>query len=108
MQSPEGSVWAENAEGGGNSLSSMHAEGKALYRGLQRAREMRIQYLLIKSDALRIVNIVNGKEKCLVDFEPIFEDIRRILEDFNAYNLVFVRSEFNERAHVLAMNRLCK
>lgn len=96
-------AYEEGAQIGGNSLNSLHAEGNALKWGMECVWNWGLREIWAKTDSLRLVNIVNEKECCPIDFEPIRDDIQELYGRFSSCNLSFVKREQNGgKAHCLA------
>ena len=79
------------------------AEYSALIKGLEKARTLSIENIKIFLDSELIVRQVNGVYKVKNrNLLPLFQKVKDLLKNFEAFTLTHVRREFNKDADALA------
>jgi len=89
--------------------SSRMAEYFALKEGCEQAIELGLKRVRFVSDSLMLVNQMNGVYKIKnKDVIPVYEDIKKLFEQFDAVAIIHKKREFTEKADKevnLAINR---
>lgn len=79
------------------------AEYSALIRGLEKARTISVENIKIFLDSELVVRQVNGVYKVKnSNLLPLFQKVKALLNDFEAFTITHVRREFNKDADALA------
>lgn len=90
--------------------TSRAAEYYALKKGIERAKDLSLKSVRFISDNLMMVNQMNGVYQVKnQDLVPIYDDIQKMLKDFEAVAFVHVNREQNTEADAevnLAINRI--
>ena len=60
--------------------TSMKAELKALYRGLQLAKSMNIEKLWVQLDSLVVVSMLNGNNSWSREHEPLMDRCKKLIQ----------------------------
>ena len=89
--------------------TSRVAEYYALKEGIEQAKELGMKSVRFVSDNLMLINQMNGIYKIKnTDLLPIYNDIKRLLEDFEAVAFVHVKREYNARADAEANSAIMR
>ncbi|XP_042962749.1 uncharacterized protein LOC122297028 [Carya illinoinensis] len=82
--------------------NSEFIEATAVLRGLQFGLQWGINKLVMESDCLFLINVLNSSSECLSDFAYVIDEIRRIRSYFHEISFVHVCRQGNNVAHGLA------
>lgn len=94
----DGSVLKEGGEFIGFATSRV-AEYYAMKEGCEQAIELGLKSVRFVSDNLMMVNQLNGVYKIKnKDLVPIFDDIKKLLNNFDSCAFIYVKREQNEKA----------
>lgn len=79
------------------------AEYRAVIAALQKAREMGLKAVRVKSDSQLVVCQVNGEYQVRSsELLPLYRQVRQLVTEFDRCELVHVRREANQEADALA------
>ena len=82
------------------------AEYTGFLRGLERARDLGINKVILMSDSELVVNQMNGKYKVKnQELAPLHQQVREIADSFGSVQFVYVPRELNKTAD-LEVNRI--
>lgn len=98
----DGSVVAEVAEGLGETTNNV-AEYTAVILGLERAAELGVSDVIVRSDSLLLVNQLTGRYRVKTPhLQPLHRRVRELAAGFDAVEFRHVRRELNTEADRLA------
>lgn len=78
------------------------AEGLALLKGLEFAKDMVFLKLIVESDSFNIITCINENQRQLSYLGSIVEDCKRFVSSFQRLEFCHARREANQAAHYLA------
>lgn len=97
-----GTVLSEVAEGLGETTNNI-AEYTAVIRGLERALELGVRTVLLRSDSLLLINQLTGVYRVKTPhLQPLHRRVRQIAARFDSIEYEHVRRERNTEADRLA------
>ena len=97
-----GTVLSEVAEGLGETTNNV-AEYTAVIRGLERALELGVRTVLLRSDSLLLINQLTGVYRVKTPhLQPLHRRVRQIAARFDSIEYEHVRRERNTEADRLA------
>ncbi|XP_062021223.1 uncharacterized protein LOC133737733 [Rosa rugosa] len=83
-------------------VSSLVAELLAIKVGLDLVVERRLRNVMVESDCLEAIHLLNSKERCLAPEGGLVEDIQNTMALVNISSIYHVRREGNTAAHAIA------
>jgi len=102
LKDPEGLVVAEISQPLGQATNNQ-AEYQALILGLEQALALQVRRLRINMDSELVVRQVEGRYRVRnPGLKPLFDRTMGLLQEFEAYDILHVRREFNAEADALA------
>ncbi|KAM6563234.1 hypothetical protein CsatB_023232 [Cannabis sativa] len=87
-------------------FKSQEMEAKAMFWGLQWAKQLQLQPHCVETDCLMLVHALQGKQSQLSSFHDLVEDISYHLSSFSNACISHVRRDANQAAHGLAKQAL--
>jgi ribonuclease HI len=98
----DGTVLAEIAEGLGETTNNV-AEYTAVIRGLERARDLGADRVLLRSDSQLLINQLTGRYRVKTPhLQPLHRRVRELAQAFDSIEFEHVRRERNTEADRLA------
>ncbi|KAK3218996.1 hypothetical protein Dsin_012966 [Dipteronia sinensis] len=91
--------WAQRLEA---NYSPLVAEAMAIFRGITFAVEAGLVPIVVESDALAVVNLINAGDQIHAEIGLVVCDIRNLLKSIECGQVVFVFRMVNVVAHLLA------
>ncbi|CAO2201636.1 unnamed protein product [Urochloa humidicola] len=102
IRDEEGRFRAARARHLGAVGSTLIAEAEACRDGVQLARDIGAQEVILETDSSSVVNLWNSRTTCRSEIAPILRDIEASSLAFSSFTMSFVRREANLAAHVCA------
>lgn len=107
LQTPEGETVKEVADRLPGKGSSNSAEYEALIRGLQAAREMNCDEIMVKGDSQLVIRQLEGKYRVKEPkLRPLFERVAKLAHEFQRFEVQWIPREQNKLADALSTKLL--